>query len=113
MMKNTLLISLIAVLLLSSCTTGNHGTFVTSTFLESNDKYENIFIGKVIGESSQTWFLYVFPIGEAPSTDKAISNAISKIHGTKYLTDLSIDDKTYWEFGYSKQVIRVQANAYK
>lgn len=113
MKKNYLLISLIPMLLLSSCATGNHGTFVTSTFVESNDKFENKFIGKVIGESSQTWFLYIFPIGEAPSTDNAISYAKSKIHGTKYLTDISIDDRTYWEFGYSKQVIKVEANAYK
>jgi len=112
-MKNYLLISLFAVLMLSNCATGNHGTFVTSTFVEPNNNFEKEFVGKVIGESSQTWFLYVFPIGKAPSTDNAISNAKSKIHGTKYLTDISIDDRIYWKFGYSKQVIKVEANAYK
>ena len=112
-MKNNLLIFLIATLMISSCATGNHGTFVTSTHIEPENNYENKFVGKVNGESSQTWFLYVFPIGESPSTDKAISNAKAKIHGTKYLTDISVDDRTYWEFGYSKQVIKVEANAYK
>lgn len=112
-MKSNLLISLIAILLLNGCATGNHGTFITSTFVEPNKNSENLFIGKVGGESSQTWFLYIFPMGEAPSTDKAISDAKAAINGTKYLTDLSIDDRTYWKIGYSRQVIKVEANAYK
>ena len=104
---------LCAFILLSGCTTSKHGSFVTSTYIESADKSKSEFLGKVIGESTQTWFLYIVPIGEAPSTNNAINDAKSKIEGTKYLTDISIDDRTYWKFGYSHWVIKVEANAYK
>lgn len=70
-------------------------------------------MGKVSGESKQTWILYIFPIGKAPSTDEAIMDAKSKVEDTKYLTDLSIDDRTYWGVGYSEYVIEVKATASK
>jgi hypothetical protein len=110
--RRTLFI-IIALISLSSCTTAAHGTFAKSTFLETNNKYQNIFVGKVVGESSQTYLLYLLPVGEAPSTSEALSDAESKIPGTKYLTNLSIDNITYWKFGYSIRVIKVEANAYK
>ena len=102
-----------ALLALSNCSTANHGTFVTSTFLDQKEEYDRKFLGTVVGESSQTWFFYVFPVGEAPSTAKAISAAKAKIQGTKHLTDLSIDDRMFWRIGYSEQIIRVEASAYK
>lgn len=102
-----------ALLLLSSCATSNHGSFVPSTYIEPVNETINQEAGLVTGVSKQTWFLYVFPIGEAPSTAEAISDAKSKIKGTRFLTDISIDDRTYWKFGYSEQVIEVKATAYK
>ena len=102
-----------AIIFLSGCTTSNHGSFVTSSYIESGDKNKGEFAGKVVGESTQTWVLYIIPIGDAPSTSNAINDAKSKIEGTKYLTDISIDDRTYWKFGYSRWVIKVDANAYK
>jgi hypothetical protein len=49
----------------------------------------------------------------APTTAGAISNAKANIEGTKYLADMSIDNRTSWKIGYSKQIIRVEASAYK
>lgn len=104
---------IVILFLLYSCATSNHGTFVSSTFLGEDRGTVNTELGKVTGVSKQEWFLYIFPIGKAPSTDEAISNAKAKIKGTKYLTDISIDNRTYWKFGYSVQVIEVKAAAYK
>ena len=102
-----------AMFLLNSCATSNHGSFVSSTYIEPVPEAIHQEAGSVIGVSKQTWLLYVFPIGESPSTDDAISDAKSKIKGTRFLTDISIDDRTYWKFGYSEQVIEVKATAYK
>lgn len=102
-----------ALLALSNCSTANHGTFATSTFFDQNEEYDREFLGTVVGESSQTWFFYVFPVGDAPSTAKAMSAAKAKIQGTKHLTDLSIDDRMFWKIGYSEQIIRAEADAYK
>ena len=111
MKKINSLIYLIILAILSSCATSNHGSFVPSTHKHINDETVSKNCQKVIGESKQTWFLYIIPIGNAPSTDEAISDAKSKINDTKYLTDLSIDDRTYWKIGYSEQVIETRANA--
>jgi hypothetical protein len=112
-MDKKYLIYFIALIIFIGCTSANHGTFVSSTYLETNNKKGNKLIGEVVGESRQTWFLYIIPIGEAPSTNNAIQDAMSKNAGTKYLTDLSIDDRTHWKVGYSVQIIRVEAKAYK
>ncbi len=96
----------------TGCTTANHGTFVPSTYVQKEADVRGKMIGEVTGVSSQTWVLYIFPLGKAPSTSKAISDAKSKYEGTKYLTDLSIDDRIYWGVGYSQQVISVEAKAY-
>jgi hypothetical protein len=106
------LIVMTTLLLLSSCATSNHGTFVTSTYVDPALKSEEV-VGKISGESKQTWLLYIFPIGKAPSTDEAILDAKSKVEGTKFLTDLSVDDRIYWKFGYKEQVIEVNATAHK
>lgn len=106
------LVLLISLLILTSCATSKHGTFVASTYVDPAIVGEKI-IGKVSGESRQTWFLYIFPVGKAPSTDDAIRDAKSKIEGTQYLTDLSIDDRNYFGFGYSEHAIEVQATASK
>ena len=91
-----IILCLSALFLLSGCTTLNHGTFVSSTYIESDDSIKKQLIGYVKGESSQIWFLYFLPIGESPSTNKAILDAKSKIAGTKYLADMSIDNEIYW-----------------
>jgi len=108
--KQLLLIA--TLLMVCGCTTSNHGTFVASTYVDPKVTSKDV-VGKVNGESKQIWILYIFPHGEAPSTDKAIIDAKSKIEGTKYLTDLSIDDRTYWNFFYSEKVIEVKATAHK
>ncbi|BCS96918.1 hypothetical protein DSLASN_25500 [Desulfoluna limicola] len=106
-------VSVMVLFLLCSCATSNHGTFVASTYTAPSDKTSYKPAGKVTGESTQTWFLYIFPVGDSPSTNSAIQDAKSQIEGTKFLTDLSIDDKTYWKFGYSEQAVKVEATAYK
>ena len=108
-----ILLCLYALFLLNGCTTLNHGTFVSSTYIEPNDRIEKQLIGEVKGESSQIWLLYIFPIGESPSTNKAILDAKSKFAGTKYLADMSIENEIYWGIGYKKQLIEVEAMAYK
>jgi len=94
-------VSVMVLFLLCSCATSNHGTFVASTYTEPSDKTSCKPASKVTGESTQTWVLYIFPVGDSPSTNSAILDAKSQIEGTKFLTDISIDDKTYWKFGYS------------
>lgn len=113
MLRLKYILCALLLVVLTSCTTANHGTFVSSTYVAADDEAGSKMIGEVTGKSSQTWFLYVFPIGPAPSTSKAISDAKSKHKATKYLTDLSIDDQIYWKFGYSQRVILVEANSYK
>ena len=99
------------MLFLSGCATGLHGNYVPHTYIDKGANTKSEFIGKVSGVSSQTWFLYVFPIGDSPSTNKAIHNAKNKVKGTKYLSDVSIDDRIIWKFGYRKQIIEVDAEA--
>jgi hypothetical protein len=113
MFRNLSHVLLLAIIMSAGCSTSNHGTFVTSSYMNSGAKYKGEFLGTVRGESRQTWILYLFPQGEPPSTSKAIQNAKSKFAGTKILTDVSIDDETHWKFGYSIRLIEVEANAYK
>lgn len=96
-------------MVLSSCATSKHGNFIESSYDDVGK--ESAILGEVTGESKQTWFLYVFPIGKAPSTSDAINDAKSKIKGTRFLTDISIDDRMYWKIGYGEQVIKVKAIA--
>ena len=113
MSKLKILIYMAALVVLSSCATSNHGSFVPSTYQSRDDGTGNKTCQKVTGESKQTWFLYLLPMGPAPSTDEAISDAKSQMNGARYLTDLSIDDRTYWRLGYSEQVIETKAHACK
>lgn len=110
-LKNS--ICAMALIFIIGCTTANHGTFVPSTYTSGGNKENGEFLGNVVGESTHVWFLYVLPVGEAPSTREAIADAKSKYQQTTYLTDLAIGDRTHWSFGYSTQVIKVEANAYK
>jgi hypothetical protein len=107
------LLFLITIMTSVGCATSNHGTFVTSTYLEPDTQYEGEFLGTVGGESRQTWVLYLFPRGEAPSTSKAIEDARSKFAGTRILSDVSIDNEIHWKLGYSIRVIQVEASAYR
>jgi hypothetical protein len=113
MSKAVKLLVLISIMMSAGCATSHHGTFVASTYLDPTEGYKGQFIGAVRGESRQTWVLYLFPRGEAPSTSKAIEDAQSKYADIKILTDVSIDDETHWKIGYSIRVIEVEANAYK
>ena len=100
-------------LLLSSCATSRYGSFIASTYITDQENVENVLLGEVSGESRQTWILYIFPVGEAPSTHGAIKDAKSQIEGTRFLTDVSIENQVQWKLGYSLDVITVQAAAYK
>lgn len=93
------------------CSTSNHGSFIASSYI-NNQTSEHGSLGSVTGESKQTWALYLFPLGEAPSTNAAIQDAKSKIPDTRYLTDISIDDHTYWSLGFYEQIIQVEAEAH-
>ena len=103
---------LFALFLLAGCNTGFHGSFATNTYINENDDLKNELIGPVNGQSCQTKVLYLFPLGPAPSTDEAIQSAKDQYGGTKYLTDVSIDDRIKWEIGYSVQCITVDAMAH-
>ena len=99
--------------LLTSCATSRYGSFVSSTYITDQENVEHVLLGEVNGTSQQTWLLYIFPVGEAPSIHEAIRDAKSQIEGTRYLTDVSIENQVEWKFGYSLDVITVQAAAYK
>lgn len=101
------------LLLLTACSTGYHGSFVPSTYIGSEDGNNSEQIGPVKGKSCQTRVLYLFPVGPAPSTEEAIRSAKEQYKDTKYLTDISIDDRTEWSIGYSRQCITVEATAYR
>ena len=57
--------------------------------------------------------LYVFPLGDAPTTDEAISNAKSVHEDISFIADISIDDETRWGIGYSLKCVVVRATAYR
>ena len=105
--------AVLAILLLSACSTGSHRSFETNTYVSGKDDTNSRQAGPVKGQSCQTMVLYLFPLGTAPSTAEAIQTAKKQYEGTKYLTDISIDDRTEWYFGYSIECISVEATAYQ
>lgn len=108
-MKNYILLMPLSCLLIG-CSTSNHASFVPSSHV-GDQQGNNRSLGAVTGESKQTWVLYLFPHGEAPSTQSAIQDAKSKIPGTRYLTDMTIDDRIFWGVGFYEQIIKVDAEA--
>ena len=108
-----LYLSLSALLLLMGCNTGFHGSFAPNTYFSNDDYGESQIIGTVEGLSCQTRVLYIFPLGSAPSTAEAIQAAKNQYEDTKFLTDISIDDRTKWEVGYSIQCITVEGIAHQ
>ncbi len=111
MFKSRLYLSLILLVCLSGCNLANHGSFVTQSF-HLNDGSVPQLLSKVSGESCQTSVLYFIPYGESASTANAIADAKSKVAGTQFLADITIDDEFWFEFGYSVQCIIVSATAY-
>ena len=102
-----------AFFFLTACTTGYHGSFAPSTYTGSEDGANFGQISRVKGQSCQTRVLYLFPTGLPPSTAEAIQSAKDQYEGTKYLTDISIDDRTEWRIGYSEQCITVEGIAHR
>ena len=101
-------------LLLTGCSTAKHGSFVTSTHIQNQDNRDNTQeIGPVKGSSCQRMMFYVFPMGPAPSTNEAIESAKNQYPETKYISDISIDDRVEWKVGYSIQCITVEGIAHK
>jgi hypothetical protein len=106
-------VALSAFFLLAACTTGFHGSFAPQTYIGNEGSANSEIIGPVKGQSCQTRVLYLFPDGNPPSTAEAIQAAKNQYEGTKYLTDVSIDDRTEWEVGYSRQCITVEGIAHR
>ena len=102
-----------AFFFLTACSTGFHGSFVPSTYIGTEDSANPGEIGRVMGESCQTRVLYLLPYGPAPSTANAIQSAKDQYEGTKYLTDVSIDERTEWKIGYSRQCVIVEGIAHR
>jgi hypothetical protein len=111
--STVLYLSISAFFFLSACTIGHHGSFAPNTYIGSGDGAKSEKIGPVKGQSCQTRVLYVFPYGSPPSTAEAIRSAMDQFEGTKYLSDVSIDDRTEWEIGYSRQCITVEGIAHR
>ncbi|MGS0674280.1 hypothetical protein [Shewanella sp. 0m-4] len=97
---------------LTGCNTANHGSFVTKTYQDKKLTDTLVNLGPVLGQSCQTQFLYLLPLGDSVSSPDAIAAAKSAIKGTAILTDVTIDDTLSIGFGYSEQCINVQGIAY-
>lgn len=114
MPRNKILyVPFLALLLLAGCNTGFHGSFVPNTYFSDEAHPDAERIGPVVGQSCQTKVLYLFPLGEAPSTAEAVQAAKDQREGTQFLTDISIDDRIKWEIGYSMHCITVEGFAHR
>lgn len=111
MSKRIIILCLMITTMLYGCATSTPGSFTASSYVQ-NPNANSQFLGEVTGLSTQRWILYLIPVGEAPSTHQAIENAKQQISDTRFLTDISIDERTDWNFGYSEQIIVVSAHAY-
>ena len=105
--------TLLFLLLFVACTTGHHGTFVSSTYADAENGLGSNRIGPVKGQSCQKMILYLIPTGPPPSTAEALQDAKNQYEDTRYLADISIDDRTQWRLGYSWQCIIVEGQAYR
>ncbi|ABZ76857.1 hypothetical protein Shal_2298 [Shewanella halifaxensis HAW-EB4] len=85
---------------------------MTNTYQDKAITDNLVKLGPVFGESCQTQFLYIFPVGDSVSSPKAIETAKSVIQGTVIITDVTIDDSLSFGIGYSKQCIKVQGVAF-
>ncbi len=103
----------IASLLIGGCTSARHGAFLPMTYADSSHRASAEFIGAVEGESVQNYLFYILPLGTPASTEDAVNKAESPLEGTAFLSNVSIDDRTWWGFGYATQIIRVNARAYR
>lgn len=99
-------------LLLSACTTANHGSFVPNTHRGNYSESGRKPLGPVAARSCQTRVLYVFPSGPGPSTKAALQQAMAQYDGTEYLADVSIDNETDWGVGYARDCVEVTGMAY-
>lgn len=99
-------------LVVTGCTTSLHGSYAPVSYVGGDSPGETQPLGKVQGSSCQTRMLYVFPMGSGVSTSAAIQAAKDELEGTRYIADISVDDRMSWQFGYSEQCITVDAIAY-
>jgi hypothetical protein len=103
---------IVILLLLTACSTGFHGSFVANTYIGENSKKTTSAKGLARGDSCQTRTLYLFPVGEPPSTQEAIQLAKKQYEGTEYLADVTVENRTEWAFGYLRQCTTVTGTAY-
>ncbi|ABV87323.1 TRL domain-containing protein [Shewanella pealeana] len=94
------------------CNIANHGSFVTNTYQDAKVSSPLVRLGPVSGQSCQTQFLYLFPMGDSVSSPRAIEAAKNAIKGTVIITDVTIDDTLSFGVGYSEQCINVQGTAF-
>ena len=113
MSKSRLIIlPIVMLMLLTACSTGFHGSFVSNTYIGENSTKITPAKGLARGDSCQTRALYLFPFGEPPSTQEAIQLARKQYEGTKYLADVTVENRTEWAFGYLRQCTTVTGTAY-
>ena len=103
---------LLIFLILIGCSTAKHGSFIKNTYIKNIGESTEV-IGPVRGTSCQKKLFYYLPIGTAPSTNEAMEDAKNQYEGTKYISDISIDDRVIWKIGYSIQCISVEGTAHK
>ena len=108
----SLTLALALGLVCSGCMTGAPATFATSTYYDESRYTDPAALGRVVGRSCQTRILYVLPKGPATSTSAAIEDAKSKMEGTVFLADVSVEERLEWRFGYSRNCVIVTAIAY-
>ncbi|WP_299806421.1 TRL domain-containing protein [uncultured Shewanella sp.] len=94
------------------CNIANHGSFVTNTYQDVKVSGPLVRLGPVSGQSCQTHFLYLLPMGDSVSSPRAIEEAKNAIKGTIIITDVTIDDTLSFGVGYSEQCINVQGIAF-
>jgi len=103
---------IVILMLLTACSTGFHGSFVANTYINENSEKITSAKGLARGDSCQTRALYLFPLGEPPSTQEAIQLAKKQYEGTEYLADVTVENRTEWSLGYLRQCTTVTGTAY-
>jgi hypothetical protein len=105
-------IFVILALLFTGCATGNLISFSENTFFDRSE-YTNIReLGPVLGESSQTMVLYLFPRYLPASTTDAMQDALSQYDNTVFLANVAIENRNKVYVGYSRTCTLVTATAY-
>ena len=104
--------ALLLIVLLASCSTGDHWSYSRRTYYDTNAYANPKKLGTVQAESCQTNILYLFPSGKAANATDAIAEARVQRADTVFLADLTVEKVTRWRFLYSIECVVVTATAY-